>query len=163
MRRRAKRVAIRRISWIDQPMRAVIWAAPSPSFFRRYLVCIGAVPDGGHHGEGEHDQHGVPVPSMPGSGFVMIEAELVLGSLEAALDAPMLAFHPDQRRHGRALGAPGREEGEFAVADATTDEQPTGPKRFVRLRCKTACKSSRIPGVNSAQKFPPRIMRSSGN
>jgi len=27
--------------------------------------------------------------------------------------------------------------------------------------CKTACKSFQIPGVNSVQKFPPRIMRSS--
>jgi len=32
---------------------------------------------------------------------------------------------------------------------------------FRRDGCKTACKSFQIPGVNSVQKFPPRIMRSS--
>jgi hypothetical protein len=33
----------------------------------------------GHHGEGEHDKRDMPVPAMPGAGFVVIEAELVLG------------------------------------------------------------------------------------
>ncbi len=70
----------------------MIWTAESPGFFRRSGVCIGAVPDGGHHGEGEHDQRGVTVPSMPGSGFVVIEAEFVLCGFEAVLDAPAVAF-----------------------------------------------------------------------
>ena len=69
------------------------------------FVCIGAVPYGAHHGKGEHDQCCVAVPSMPGSGFVMIEAEFVLGSFEAVLDAPALAFHADQRGHRGHWGA----------------------------------------------------------
>jgi len=70
-------------------------------FSRRIVGCMGAVPDGGHRGEGEHDQRGVAVLSMPGSGCVMIEAEFDLGIFEA-LDAPALALHPDQRSHGAA-------------------------------------------------------------
>lgn len=43
---------------------------------------IGPIPDDGHHGEGEHDQRDVTVPAMPGAGFVVIEAEFVLGGFE---------------------------------------------------------------------------------
>ena len=49
--------------------------------------------DGGHHGEGEHDQRDMPMPAMPGAGLVVIEAELVLGGLEAVLDGPAMTFH----------------------------------------------------------------------
>ena len=104
MPRRAKRVAIRRISWIDQRMRSTVWQAASPGFFWCNFVCICALPAGGHHGEGQHDQRGMAVPSMPGSGFVMIEAEFVLGGFEAVLDAPALALHPDQRGHLGVMG-----------------------------------------------------------
>ena len=52
----------------------------------------------------------------------MTEAELVFSDLEAVLDAPAVAFSPDQRGHGRALGAPSGEDGEFALADVTPDE-----------------------------------------
>jgi len=37
----------------------------------------------------------------------------------------------------------------------------TVSRRSHRARCKTACKTFQILGVNSVQKFPPRIMRSS--
>ena len=63
----------------------------------------------------------------------MTEAEFVPSGFEAVFDAPAAAFHPDQRSHGRALGAPGKKEGEFAVADVATDEQATGPPRVIRL------------------------------
>ena len=42
--------------------------------------------DGSHHGEGEHDERDVTMPAVPGSGFVVVEPELVLGSLKAVLD-----------------------------------------------------------------------------
>ena len=51
--------------------------------------------DGGGHGEGQHDQSDVAMPAVPGAGLVVVEAELVLGGLEAVLDGPAVAF--DQR------------------------------------------------------------------
>ena len=47
--------------------------------------------DGRHHGEGKHDQRDMPMPAMPGPGLVVIETELVFGSLEAVLDRPTAA------------------------------------------------------------------------
>ncbi len=55
------------------------------------------MPDGGHHGESEHDKRHVAVPAMPGAGFVVVEAKFVLGGLEAVLNGPTLAFDFDQR------------------------------------------------------------------
>ena len=53
---------------------------------------IGAMPDNSHHCEGEHDQRDMTVPAMPGAGFVVIEAEFVLGGFETVLDGPTMAF-----------------------------------------------------------------------
>ena len=36
------------------------------------------MPNGSHHGEGEHNERDVTMPAMPGSGFVVVEPELVL-------------------------------------------------------------------------------------
>jgi len=41
--------------------------------------------DHSHHGEGEHDER-----AMPGTGLVVIEAELVLGGLKAVLNSPAI-------------------------------------------------------------------------
>jgi hypothetical protein len=49
---------------------------------------IGAISDHGHHGKGEHDKRDVAMPAMPRAGFVMIEAEFVLGGHEAVFDRP---------------------------------------------------------------------------
>jgi len=50
--------------------------------------------DSGHHGEGEHDQRYVPMPAMPGAALIVIEAEFVLGGVEAVLDGPATALRP---------------------------------------------------------------------
>ena len=55
------------------------------------------MPDRGHHGEGEHDQRDVPVPTVPGSGLVVVEAQFILRGLEAVLDCPAMALDFDQR------------------------------------------------------------------
>ena len=52
--------------------------------------------DGSHHGKGEHDERDVTMPAVPGSGFVVVEPELVLGSLKAVLDRPAVAFDADK-------------------------------------------------------------------
>src|SRR4029077_16558637 len=63
-------------------------------FFGRRLV--GLMLDGSHHGKGEHDERDVTMPAMPRSGFVVVEPELVLGSLKAVLDRPAVAFDADK-------------------------------------------------------------------
>jgi hypothetical protein len=49
------------------------------------------MPDHGHHGESEHDERDVAVPSVPGMGLVVVETEFVFGGLEAVLDGPAMA------------------------------------------------------------------------
>ena len=76
-----------------------------------------------HHGEGEHHHRYVAMPAVPGSALVVIEPELVFGGLETVLDRPAMAFDRDQRFDGCSCWAPGGEEGEVTICDATTDQQ----------------------------------------
>ena len=85
---------MRRISWIDQRMRSDVLALRSTLFFWRRVV--GLMLDGSHHGEGEYDERDVTMPAMPGSGFVVVEPELVFGCLEAVFDRPAVAFDADK-------------------------------------------------------------------
>ena len=48
--------------------------------------------DGSHHGEGEHDERDVTMPAVLGSGFVVVEPELVFGCLEGILDRSAMAL-----------------------------------------------------------------------
>ena len=57
----------------------------------------------------------------------MIEAEFVLGGLEAVLDSPAMAFDQHQLLHWRALGAPGGEEGQIAVGNVAADQETPRP------------------------------------
>jgi hypothetical protein len=95
------------------------------TFFERRS--IGVMTDGGHHGEGEHDQRNVPMPAMPGAALIVIEAEFVLGGLEAVFDGPATAFHRDQFFRGRALGAPGGEKRHSTIGNVAADQQPSRP------------------------------------
>ena len=81
-----------------------------------------------HHGEGEHHHRYVAMPAMPGSALVVIEPELVFGGLKTVLDRPAMAFDRDQRFDGCSCRAPGREEGEVTICDATTDQQTACPQ-----------------------------------
>lgn len=83
--------------------------------------------DGGHHGEGQHDQRNVPMPAVLGTALVVIEAEFVFGGLEAALDGPAMTFHRDQLFRGRVLGAPGGEERQSTIGNVAADQQPSRP------------------------------------
>src|SRR5437016_9297266 len=76
-----------------------------------------------HHGEREHHHRNVAMPAMPGSALIVIEPELVFGGLKTILDRPAMAFDRDQRFNGRSRWAPGGEEGEVIIGDATTDQQ----------------------------------------
>ena len=96
MRARAMRVAIRRISWIDQRINGGCGAL----FLGR--CGIGVMADGGHHGESEHDQRDMAMPTVPGAGLVVVETKFVLGGLEAVFDRPAMPFHRHQRFDGCA-------------------------------------------------------------
>ena len=52
--------------------------------------------DGSHHGKYEHGERDMTMPAVPGSGFVVVEPELVLGSLKTVLDRPSVAFDADK-------------------------------------------------------------------
>ena len=64
---------------------------------------------------------------MPGAGLVMVEAELVLGGLEAVLDRPAVPFDLDQDLDSGPGWAPGREEGKLAVGDGAADQEAPRP------------------------------------
>ena len=68
------------------------------------------------------------MPAMPRPGFVMVEAELVFGGLEAVFDCPSMAFDGNQGLDACAGRAPCREEGEITVADIAADKKTAGPK-----------------------------------
>ena len=87
--------------------------------------------DRGHHGEGEHHQGNVAMPSMPGSALVVIEPELVFRGFKAVLDRPSMAFDRDQRFDGCSGWAPSGEEGEVIIGDATTDQQTACPQTVI--------------------------------
>ena len=75
-----------------------------------------------HHGEGEHHHGNVAMPAVPGSALVVVEPELVLGSLKTVLDCPPMAFDRHQRFNGRSRWTPGGEEGEVPIGDMTSDQ-----------------------------------------
>src|SRR5450759_4992654 len=97
-------------------------------FWRRR---IGAMADHRHHGEGEHHQRNVAMPSMPRSALVVIEPELVFRGLKTVLDRPPMAFDRHQRFDGCSRWTPGAEEGEITIGDISTDQQTSRPKTMI--------------------------------
>lgn len=83
--------------------------------------------DRGGHGEGQHDQSDVAMPAVPRAGLVVVEAQLVLGGFKAILDGPAMAFDLDQDVDAGPGRTPGGEEGQIAIGDVATDQQPPGP------------------------------------
>ena len=83
--------------------------------------------DRGQHGEGEHDQRDVTMPTVPGAGFVMIKPEFVRRCLEAILDRPAMAFDLDQGLDTRPSRTPGGEERHIAIGDVAADQQAPCP------------------------------------
>ena len=83
--------------------------------------------DDGHHGEGQHHERDVTVPSMPRAGLVVIEAKFVLRGLEAILDRPAVSLDLDQRLDAGPSRAPGGEEGQGAIGDVAADQEASGP------------------------------------
>ena len=111
IRRWARRMATRRISWIDHRTSAMVVV---PGF----LGACGLRPaaDHGQDGEGQHHQRDMPMPAMPGAGLVVRQAQLGLGGLERVLDRPAPPLDGHQGLDRRAVGTPGREEGQARVS-----------------------------------------------
>ena len=84
-----------------------------------------------HHGEGEHHQGNVAMPSMPGSALVVIEPELVFRGLKAVLDRPAMAFDRHQHFDRCSHWTPSGEEGEIAIGDVATDQQTARPQTLI--------------------------------
>src|SRR5271154_1946687 len=68
------------------------------------------------------------MPAMPGAGFIVVEAEFVLGRLEAFLNPPTGSFHTDQSVDRRAVRTPGGEIGAFTIGDTASDQQTARPQ-----------------------------------
>ena len=83
--------------------------------------------DCGHHGEGEHDERDVTMPTMPGARFIVVEPEFVLGRLETILDRPAMSLDLDQGFDTGSAGTPGGEERHVAVGDVAADQQTPRP------------------------------------
>lgn len=88
---------------------------------------VGMLAHGCHHGEGEHDERDMPVPTVPGAGLVVIKAEFVLGHFKTILDGPALTLDLNQGGDIRAGWTPGREEGQFAISDVAADQKAARP------------------------------------
>src|SRR5258705_5778024 len=84
--------------------------------------------DGGHHGEGEHDERHMPMPSVPGACFIMVEAQFVLGRLEAVLDRPAVALDTDKSFDGGCGWRPCRKESQIAVGNVLPDPKAARPE-----------------------------------
>ena len=119
MRRCASFIAMRLISCTDQRISPRSDVSAS-LFLGRHLV--GVMPDGRHHGKGQHHERDVPVPAMPGAGLVVRQTQFRLGGLERILDRPAPPFHRHQRLDRGASRAPGREEGEFPIREAAATQ-----------------------------------------
>src|SRR5215208_1755889 len=114
------------MTWAGWMRRCARRAATRRSFWGCGRVRV--VADDRQHGEGQHDERDVPVPAVPGAGLVVVEAELVLGGLEAVLDCPAMPFDLDQGLDPGPGRAPGREEGKLAVGDGAADQEAARPQ-----------------------------------
>src|SRR3954447_22876300 len=124
MRRCASRVAMRRISCVDQSMRAGCASVSLTAGVLGRLV-VRMMADRCQHGERQHHQRDMTVP---GASFIMIKAQFVLAGLETVFDVPALPFHRDQRLDAGASRAPGGEVGARAISEVTPDQQAAGPQ-----------------------------------
>ena len=157
MRRWARRMATRRISWTDQRIRSAPPGEPDRAFWGRGRVRV--VADGRQHGEGQHDERDVPVPAMPGAGLVVVETELGLGGLEGVLDRPALPFDSDQRLDPGAGRAPGGEEGELAIGEAAADQKAPRPQAGAGSRCTRRPRGRPVPDRPSRRAARPWCRR----
>src|SRR6266545_8087197 len=77
------------------------------------------------------DQSGVAVPGVPPADLVLVEADRAFRGLEAGLDTPAGAGHPDQTGQADRCGGPAAVEHQFAVRQVATDQHSVMSERLV--------------------------------
>src|ERR1700730_888102 len=78
------------------------------------------------------------MPTMPGSGLVVVETKFILGGLKAVLNRPAVTLDADQRLDRRSCRTPRGEVSEIAIGDVASDEQASCPQAvdfIVELVC----------------------------
>ena len=98
---------------------------PAVRFWGRRVVR--AAPDGRHHGEGEHDEGDVAMPTMPRAGLVMVEAQFVLGRFETIFNRPTMSLDRDEGFDACSSRTPGGEERQVAISDVAADQEASRP------------------------------------
>jgi len=89
---------------------------------------------------------------MPGPVFVVVEAEFVLGRLNAVLDCPAVAFNLHERVDPSPGHAPSHEERQFAVHNMSSDQQAASAQpgaSFTGIGGLNVCKFDIGPVVQS--------------
>jgi hypothetical protein len=90
-------------------------------------------PQGGEEAQREHGQRDVPVPAVPGTDFVIGEADLLLGHLEAFLNGPASTGDLREGSQGGPVRAENDVIGEILRILATApDQQPMLPRRLLQ-------------------------------
>jgi len=72
---------------------------------------------------GKHDQRDMPMPTMPGTGLVMIKTEFVFGRLEIFFDPSARPVNVHEFLHGCYFRARGRKIGKVSIGDVSADQQ----------------------------------------
>ena len=73
---------------------------------------------------GDQDQGHVPIPAIPATNLVVVQADLVLGGLEAFLDRPADPRHPDQLGQAGTGRAETGVEGQLSIRQPPAHQQP---------------------------------------
>ena len=116
---------MRRISWIDQRINGGVAHALRFGVWFFWGGRMSAMADRRHHGEGEHHQGDVTMPTMPGPALVVIRSpNLFFAVSKLILHRPPMAFNRDQRFDRRSRRRPCGEEGEIAIGDVTGISRP---------------------------------------
>ena len=66
----------------------------------------------------------VAMPTVPGAGLIVVEAQLVFRGLEAVFDRPTMSLDLDQHLDAGSGRAPSREEGQVSVGDVARISRP---------------------------------------
>ena len=98
---------------------------PAVRFWGRRVVRT--APDGRHHGEGEHDEGDVAMPTMPRAGLIMIKPQFVLGRLETIFDRPTMSLDRDEGFDACSSRTPGGEERQVTISDVAADQEASRP------------------------------------
>ena len=111
-------------SMVVKPCR--LWRCRPPVCFWGWRV-VRAAPDGRHHGEGEHDERDVAMPTMPGAGLIVVEPQFVFGGLETIFDRPTMSLDRDEGFDACSSRTPGGEERQVTISDVAADQEASRP------------------------------------